>query len=82
MSRPREFSLVCLCMLAFLPLSCLRVWGACDEAPAGQTFRIRLAQPVSSYSSKVGTRVRAILVESPNAMAHPCLHWVPKLMAE
>jgi hypothetical protein len=71
MSRPREFSLVCLCMLAILPLSCLRVWGACDEAPAGQTFRIRLAQPVSSYSSKVGTPIRAILVESPECDGTP-----------
>ena len=70
-SRSREASLVCLWLLAILPLGCLQVWGACDEAPAGQTFRIRLEQPVSSYSSKVNTPVRAILVESPECDGTP-----------
>jgi hypothetical protein len=39
--------------------------GACDQIPAGQTFEIRLLQPLASYSSKPNTSVRALLVESP-----------------
>ena len=39
--------------------------GACDQVPAGQTFEIRLLQPLASYSSKPNTSVRALLVESP-----------------
>jgi hypothetical protein len=38
---------------------------ACDRLSAGQTFRIRLLQPISSYSSKPGTVVRGFLIESP-----------------
>jgi LssY C-terminus len=38
---------------------------ACDEIPAGQTFWIRLLEPVSSFQSETGSRVRAILAESP-----------------
>ena len=38
---------------------------ACEELPAGKTFRIRLLQPLSSYSSKTGTVVRGFLIESP-----------------
>ncbi len=39
--------------------------GGCDQVPAGQTFEIRLLQPLASYSSKVHTSVRALLVEPP-----------------
>jgi hypothetical protein len=39
--------------------------GACDQVPAGQTFEIRLLQPLASYSAKPETKVRALLVESP-----------------
>jgi len=38
---------------------------ACEQVPAGQTFRIRLLQPVASYSSTPGTLVRAFVIESP-----------------
>jgi hypothetical protein len=38
---------------------------ACEQLPAGQTFRIRLLQPISSYSSKAGTIVRGFIIESP-----------------
>ena len=38
---------------------------ACDQVALGQTFRIGLSQPVSSYSSKSGMPVRGLLIESP-----------------
>jgi LssY-like putative type I secretion system component LssY len=38
---------------------------ACNIVPAGQEFWIRLTDPVSTYSSKRGSAVRAILIESP-----------------
>ena len=44
-----------------LPASAL----ACDQIQAGETFWIRLLEPIASYSAKPGTAVRAILVESP-----------------
>jgi hypothetical protein len=37
----------------------------CKVIPAGQEFWIRLTEPVSTYSSKRGATVRAILIESP-----------------
>jgi LssY C-terminus len=56
---------VCFC------LSCIQIISACDQVPAGQTFRIRLLQPVSSYSSKPGSLVRGILIESPQCDGMP-----------
>jgi hypothetical protein len=38
---------------------------ACDQVLVGQTFGIRLSQPISSYSSKPGMPVRGLLIESP-----------------
>jgi hypothetical protein len=38
---------------------------ACEQIPAGQTFRIRLLQPVATYSSTVGTLLRGFIIESP-----------------
>jgi len=46
-------------------LLCAQFAFACDQVPAGETFRARLLQPLSSYSSKVGSPVRAALIESP-----------------
>jgi hypothetical protein len=37
----------------------------CKSIPSGQEFWIRLTEPVSTYSSKLGARVAAILIESP-----------------
>jgi LssY-like putative type I secretion system component LssY len=39
---------------------------ACEQVPAGQTFRIRLLQPVATYSSKPGTIIRGFIIESPS----------------
>jgi len=38
---------------------------ACQSIPSGQEFWIRLTEPVSTYSSKAGARVAAILIDSP-----------------
>lgn len=38
----------------------------CKVVPAGQDFWIRLTAPVSTYSSKIGSEVKAILIASPN----------------
>ena len=63
-------SILALLALAFCS-SCPRAAVACDEISAGQTFRIRLSQPVSSYSSKAGTPVRGFLIESPECEGLP-----------
>lgn len=44
---------------------------ACDQVPAGQSFEIRLLQPLASYSSKPNSSVRALLVESPECDGAP-----------
>jgi hypothetical protein len=43
----------------------------CDSIPAGKSFWVRLLDPVSSYSSKRGTSVRAILIQSPECDSSP-----------
>jgi hypothetical protein len=48
-----------------------RVAAACDQIPAGETFWIRLTDPVSSFKSAPGSRVRAILAESPQCDGVP-----------
>ncbi len=37
----------------------------CKSIPAGQEFWIRLTEPVSTYSSKLGARVAAMIIDSP-----------------
>jgi hypothetical protein len=58
-------------LILFLCMNCLRVAAACDQIPAGETFWVRLLDPVSSYKSKPGTRIRAIVVESPQCDGVP-----------
>ncbi|HEY5174977.1 MAG TPA: LssY C-terminal domain-containing protein [Terriglobales bacterium] len=41
---------------------CSTLAFACESLPAGQTFWIRLSSPVSSYTSKVGDTVHAVLI--------------------
>jgi LssY C-terminus len=52
-------------LILFFCVSYLPPILACDQVPAGEDFRIRLLDPVSSYSSKTGASVRGILIESP-----------------
>src|SRR5260370_918861 len=44
---------------------------ACKILPPGQEFWIRLSEPVSTYSSKNGATVQAILIESPRCHGIP-----------
>jgi LssY C-terminus len=43
----------------------------CDHIPAGNSFWVRLLDPIASYSSKPGTSVRAILIQSPECEFTP-----------
>src|SRR6202521_3158960 len=58
-------------LLLSLCVICPRWVAACDQVPAGQTFQIRLLQPLSSYSTKEDTRVTGILIESPQCDGAP-----------
>jgi len=42
------------------------VHSTCDQIPPGKSFWIRLLDPVASYSSKPGTPIRALLIQSPD----------------
>jgi hypothetical protein len=43
----------------------------CEYIPTGKSFWIRLLDPVASYSSKAGTSVRGVLIQSPECGATP-----------
>jgi LssY C-terminus len=43
----------------------------CEYIPTGKSFWIRLLDPVASYSSKAGTTVRAVLIQSPECGSTP-----------
>lgn len=58
-------------VVLLLTVGCLQGWAACDDVPAGQTLRIRLSQPVSSYSAQPGMPLRGILIESPECDGLP-----------
>jgi hypothetical protein len=45
--------------------------ASCEYVIAGKSFWIRLIDPVASYSSKVGTTVRAVLIQSPECESRP-----------
>ncbi len=54
----------CRRLAPLLLIFCSALALACDGLPAGQTLWIRLSSPVSSYGSKVGDTVQAVLIES------------------
>jgi LssY-like putative type I secretion system component LssY len=65
-------------VVTILPLLMLCFWLSCAHANAAacgetenRTFRVRLLEPVSSYGSKTGSSVRAILIESPECNGVP-----------
>jgi hypothetical protein len=60
-------------LLFSLLVGCSLTAAACDQIPAGQSFRIRLASPVASYSAKRGMPVQAILIQSPECDGAPVL---------
>jgi len=43
----------------------------CEHIPAGKSFWVRLLDPVASYSSKPGTFIRAVLIQSPDCDGAP-----------
>lgn len=57
------------CIFAFAALflcSARPASAKCENIPSGKSFWVRLLDPVASYSSKVGTQVRAVLIQSPD----------------
>lgn len=58
-------------VLAAILFGPARVSAACENIPAGRSFWIRLLDPVASYSTKPGTSVRAILIQSPDCDSNP-----------
>jgi len=43
----------------------------CELIPSGKSFWVRLLDPVASYSSKPGTFIRAVLIQSPDCEGAP-----------
>src|SRR5271167_558971 len=62
--RMRVLPAICRRLTALSVLFCAALAFGCDGLPAGRTLWIRLSTPVSSYSSKAGDSVRAVLTES------------------
>ena len=64
-------------IVSFFTLATALVFSAkpaqanCNEIPSGKSFWIRLMDPVASYSSKRGTTVRAVLIQSPDCDGAP-----------
>jgi hypothetical protein len=50
---------------------CQMASANCDYIPAGKSFWIRLLDPLASYSSKPGTAIRALLIQSPECGSSP-----------
>jgi hypothetical protein len=76
----REVELRLVARLGFLAaLACLFIspafsspaFASCEYVIAGKSFWIRLLDPVASYSSKPGTTVRAVLIQSPECDSRP-----------
>jgi hypothetical protein len=54
----------CRRLAPLLLIFCCTLALACEDLPAGETFWIRLSSPVSTYNSKVGDTVQAVLIEA------------------
>lgn len=67
----RQTLRVGLCAVLLLFGSCLHLFAACDEIPAGQTIRVRLLQSISSFSAKPGMSIRGTLLETPQCDGLP-----------
>jgi hypothetical protein len=62
-----------IALAIFVCAACPQIIIACEQVPAGQTFRIRLLQPIASYSSTPGTVIRGFVIESPYCEGLPVL---------
>jgi hypothetical protein len=69
--RGLHCSLFALLSLAIFLASGQRASANCEHISAGKSFWIRLVDPVASYSSKPGTTVRAVLIQSPECDGKP-----------
>jgi len=58
------------CLLLLLAFSTPAI-ASCDFVLAGKSFWIRLLDPVASYSSKPGTTVHAVMIQSPECDSRP-----------
>jgi len=56
----------CLCFSLLALVSARPVRANCEQISAGKSFWVRLLDPVASYSSKPGTFIRAVLIQSPD----------------
>jgi hypothetical protein len=63
-----RISLFALSILCYSPAPAS---ANCEKIPAGKSFWIRLLDPVASYSSRPGTSVRAVLIQSPECDSAP-----------
>lgn len=70
-TQPSPSRLIVILLLVCLGVLAPAYLSACDQVAAGQSFRVRLLQAVSSYSSKPGMAVEAILIESPQCDGDP-----------
>src|SRR5438034_8591659 len=60
----RRGLLAALACLFLSPAFSSPAFASCEYVIAGKSFWIRLIDPVASYSSKLGTTVRAVLIRS------------------
>src|SRR5207253_8324477 len=67
----RRSFLAALACLFLSPAFSSPAFASCEYVIAGKSFWIRLIDPVASYSSKLGTTVRAVLIQSPECDSRP-----------
>jgi LssY C-terminus len=67
----RRGFLAALACLFLSPAFSSPAFARCEYVIAGKSFWIRLRDPVASYSSKPGTTVRAVLIQSPECDSRP-----------
>src|SRR5246500_1431022 len=60
-----------LLLTSFALVSARPVHANCENISAGKSFWVRLLDPVASYSSKPGTPIRAVLIQSPDCDGAP-----------
>jgi hypothetical protein len=68
--RVRLVAVTLLCSLLALA-SARQARANCENIPPGKSFWVRLLDPVASYSSKPGTFIRAVLIQSPDCDGAP-----------
>src|SRR5580704_2737547 len=59
------------CFSLMVLASARPVRANCENIPPGKSFWVRLLDPVASYSSKPGTFIRAVLIQSPDCDGAP-----------